>query len=266
MVDEPQNSSDSLTQGTAPAKTTAEQAASLFGTTSAKAEPASNAAPGPTATGVPPTEEAPKAAETPPPATEESLTKAVTDAKTPEEKTAAEKALADFKAVQEAGAPLTMETLKIPEGIKVEDADAQAFLGILNNKELKPAEVAQQLIDLQAKVAREASEKGTQAWKDLQATWQAEAQADPKIGGDKLDPALGEIDRAIDTFTESPEEAAKLRNVFDLTGFGNKIEAIRFLHRLASAAQVTEGRPAAGAPHDPRAGKTQAQTMYPNLP
>jgi hypothetical protein len=194
----------------------------------------------------------------------EALEKAVAEASTPEAKAAAEKALEEAKAAQAADAPLTLEALKVPEGLQIPEEAGKEFLGILNDKALKPAEMGQKLLDLQAKLSREASEKGTQAWNDLQATWQAEAAADGEIGGDRLDPALAAIDRSIDSLSKTPQEAAELRKVFDLTGFGNNPHGIRFLHRLVEAANVTEGRPATGAPHDPRAGKTQAQIMYPN--
>lgn len=233
-------------------RTPEQQAAILFPGTEPKA-----AETPPTTPATPPAAEPPKAEAAPDKA---ALEKAVADAATPEAKTAAEKALKDFN---DAGAPLTMEAVKIPEGLVVAEADSTAFLDIMNNKELAPAQRAQALIDLQAKVAREASEKSTHAWEQMQTEWQNEAKADAKLGGDKLDPALAVIDKAIDAYADNPTQ---LRELFALTGFGNNIRAIGFLHKLAEAANAAEGRPATGGP--PAAGelRTQAQRMYPNLP
>lgn len=268
--DEPAtNPTDSVEGQNRSARTPAEQAASLFGTTPASSEPPkAEAAPAPVAVPGKPAETPapPKPADSPPaPVTLEALQKAVDEAQTPEAKAAAEKALEEAKAAQAADAPITLEALKVPEGLVVPEEAGKEFLGILNDKTLKPADMGQKLLDLQAKLTREASEKGTQAWNDLQATWQEAARNDAEIGGDRLDPALAAIDKSIDSLSKTPEEAAELRKVFDLTGFGNNPHGIRFLHRLVEAANVTEGRPAMGAPHDPRAGKTQAQVMYPNM-
>lgn len=254
-----QPNSDALGTTTNP-KTPEEQANSLFGTPtpSTAAPTATPASEAPKAPEVVPLPQAPSIAD---------LEKAVAEATTPEAKAAAQTALdAAKKPTEEAGktdAPLTMEALKVPEGVKIEAADGEAFLKILNDKDLAPAQRAQALVDLQAKVTREASERGTQAWLDLQTQWQEQAIADSTLGGEKLQPALGDIAKAIDAYAPDP---VALRQLFDTTGFGNNIVGIRFLHTLVQKANATEGTPATGRPTPMGTmEQSQAKKMYPNL-
>ena len=152
--------------------------------------------------------------------------------------------------------PLTAEDLKFPDGMQVDDAARDDFLGILNNRELTPAQQAQALVDLQAKVATQASEAGSQAWTTLQETWVKDVKADPDVGGAKLEPALASIGKLIESHG-SPE----LRAVMDLTGAGNNVHVIKFLSNIAKT--LTEGGHVSGAP-----GATEqsvADLLYPTM-
>lgn len=152
--------------------------------------------------------------------------------------------------------PLTAEDLKFPEGMSVDDAARDDFLGILNNREMTPAQQAQALVDLQAKVATQASEAGSQAWTTLQETWVKDVKADPDIGGAKLEPALASIGKLIESHG-SPE----LRAVMDLTGAGNNVHVIKFLSNIAKS--LTEGGHVSGTP-----GSTEqsvADLLYPTM-
>ena len=152
--------------------------------------------------------------------------------------------------------PLTAEDLKFPEGMQVDNAARDDFLGILNNREMTPAQQAQALVDLQAKVAMQASEAGSQAWTTLQETWVKDVKADPDIGGAKLEPALASIGKLIEQHG-SPE----LRAVMDLTGAGNNVHVIKFLSNISKA--LTEGGHVSGTP-----GATEqsvADLLYPTM-
>lgn len=152
--------------------------------------------------------------------------------------------------------PLTAEDVKFPEGMTVNDGDRDSFLGILNNREMTPAQQAQALVDLQAKVSKEASEAGSQAWTQLQETWVNEVKADAEIGGAKLEPTLASIGKLVDQYG-SPE----LRATMDLTGAGNNVHVIKFLNNVAKA--LTEGGHVSGSPGG--GGESLADALYPTM-
>lgn len=153
--------------------------------------------------------------------------------------------------------PLTPTDLKFPEGMTVADSHRDGFLGILNNRALSPGEQAQALIDLQATVAKEASEAGSQAWTEMQTQWQSDVKNDPEIGGAKLDATLSSIGKVIDQYG-----SAELRAVMDLTGAGNNVHVVKFLANVAK--QLTEGGPVQSAqPTTPEA--SLASILYPTM-
>lgn len=156
--------------------------------------------------------------------------------------------------------PLTFEAFTLPEGFVVSDDQKTAFLGIMNDDKLDPKGRAQALIDMQYAATKDASEKSTQAWYDVQNAWIAEAKADPEIGGDKLAPTLGLIDRAIETYG-APADQQALREAFAYTGFGNNKQAIKFVAHLARMAKIGEGGPVP-APGVPRTEAEAAKLIY----
>lgn len=153
--------------------------------------------------------------------------------------------------------PLTIESVKIPDGFDKNEPALAEFVTIMNNTELKGPALAQALIDLQAKTLKEASEKGSQAFTTLKEQWATEAKADPEFGGAKLDGNLAQISKLIDQVG-----TPKLREVMDITGAGNHPEMIRFLTKVAVLATESKMLPA-GSPPD--AAKSQAARMFPNM-
>lgn len=162
--------------------------------------------------------------------------------------------------------PLTAEAIKLPDGTKIDEGIMGKFVELANEHKLSP-ETAQGLVDLQIEAMNAISEQGNQQWNELQDTWSTEAKADPVIGGDKLDPALGQIAKLIDTFSVNEKgepdkaQADKLREVFDLTGAGNNPTVMRFLSTIAQKL-VVEGGPISGT--GGTGERTQAQILYPN--
>jgi len=152
--------------------------------------------------------------------------------------------------------PLTMESIKLPEGFTVDEEISNNFLEVMNDAKLTPGERAQKLIDLQAGLMAKAAEANYKAWSDMQTQWQDEVRADPEIGGEKLAPALGEISKLVDTYG-SPE----LRQALDLTGAGNNPHVIKFLHKIAK--DLGEGGPVLGAPSQSK--DSLADRLYPSM-
>lgn len=151
--------------------------------------------------------------------------------------------------------PIAFDKLTLPEGLEIPPEMGAKFTEILNDADLTPAARAQALIDLQAQVAKEASEKGSQAWADLQTKWQDEVKSDPEVGGTKLEPMLTSISQLLDQYG-TPE----LREVFATTGAGNRVEVVKFLGKIA--ADLAEGKPALGAPTTP---SITAASLYPSM-
>lgn len=149
--------------------------------------------------------------------------------------------------------PLTADDITFPEGVELQDDLRDEFLSVMNNRELSPKEQMQSLVDLQMKAAQAASEASSNAWTEMQATWQDEVRAEL---GDKLLPAVGRIQRLVSEYG-SPE----LTSVFDLTGAGNNIHVIQFLDKIAG--HLTEGGPVQGAPAASEA--TAAQKLFPSM-
>ena len=141
--------------------------------------------------------------------------------------------------------PFTAETLVIPEGMEVDEPTRDQFLGLANEYKL-PKEAVGKLVELQAGLAKQASERASEAWEQLQETWREDAKKDPQIGGDKLDGVLSSVGRVIDEYAKglSKEEGDAFRQAMDLTGAGNHPAVIKFVHSMAK--QLDEGGPVSG--------------------
>lgn len=152
--------------------------------------------------------------------------------------------------------PVTADALTFEEGVEVNEAARDEFLSILNDREVSPAEQAQKLVDLQTRLAREASETSSASWEGLQTQWRDEVQADAEIGGQKLETVLTGVAKVIDQYG-TPE----LRQVMDMTGAGNNIHVIKFLNNVAKV--LNEGRPVSGNP--PASAENLASRLYPSM-
>ena len=175
--------------------------------------------------------------------------KIAAEAKTAVEKDAAAKAN-DTKVN-----PFKVEEIKLPEGMTIDEAATKPFVEIVNKFGL-PRDAVTELVNLQAKVMSDASEKGSADWNTLQDDWRTQVQSDPDIGGTKTAPTLGAISKLIDEFG-TPE----LRTAFDLTGAGNNPHVIKFLAKLSG--KLTEGGYSPATV--PGSGQlTAAERMFPN--
>jgi hypothetical protein len=151
--------------------------------------------------------------------------------------------------------PLTAEDITIPEGLIVSDELRDDFLSVLN-AEMTPKERAQALIDLQAKVAEQASETASQQFADQQRQWQDEVKNDPELGGVKFTQTLSGIQRLVDQFGNED-----FVNVMAMTGAGNNIHVVRFFHQIAQ--RMNEGGPISGSPS--AQAEDAASRMFPSM-
>lgn len=154
--------------------------------------------------------------------------------------------------------PLTADSIKIPEGMIVDDASRDEFLGVMNNADLTPQARAQALIDLQSKAMQAVSERGNKLWSDMQETWVKDARTQM---GEGLEPALGNISKLLDQFGGTAEQIKELRDVFTLTGAGNHPAMIRFLDNLGKP--IREGQARGGAPSG--GTRTPESILYPTM-
>ena len=151
---------------------------------------------------------------------------------------------------------LTVDDLKLPEGVEINEDARSEFIDILNEN-LSRKELADKLLNLQTTMDQAASDSISKAWDDMVEEWKTTAGAHPDFGGDKLAPALGSIKTLINEVMG--DKAGEVFEAFDLTGIGSNPALISLLHKLAS--ERAEGTPASGAPNVPVL--TLAQQMFP---
>jgi len=123
---------------------------------------------------------------------------------------------------------LTATDLVMPEGMAVDDKLKTEFIDLLNDKNLKPVDRANKLIDLQ-KRAQEAQMQSTRdAFVKMNEDWQKETTDDKEIGGDKLPGVLAGISKVLDKYGSQ-----EVRQIFDITGVGNNVHVARMMHKIA---------------------------------
>lgn len=157
--------------------------------------------------------------------------------------------------------PLTAESITFREGFQVDETVRDNFLTLLNDDKISRAELGQKLVDLQQdfvqKIMTDSDAALTKAWEDQQTQWQDEVRADPEVGGEKMEPVLGEIAKLVNEYG-TPEVADILTN----TGAGNNIHIVKMMHKIAKALNEGNGH-ANGAP--PPSEKSAAQTLFPSM-
>lgn len=147
-------------------------------------------------------------------------------------------------------APFKADEIKLPEGFTLDTERTTAFAELVNKHGI-PRNVALELA--QAQIAHEtaAATKQEAMWQETQDNWVKEVKADPVIGGEKLDAALGSIQKLFNRYGDKPTEVGgsvgmKLKEAFNLTGAGNHPAVIKFLYNIAQ--ELGEGGPVLGRP------------------
>jgi hypothetical protein len=125
--------------------------------------------------------------------------------------------------------PLELSALKLSDGqaILPDSPGATDFLALLNNPALSRAELAQGLINLQAKSAAEAQETDSKRWDDLQKDWQEQGRKDAQVGGAQYDANVA----AAKDFANRLG-GPKFIEALELTGMANHPEWLRLAVKL----------------------------------
>lgn len=223
--------------------------------------------------------DAPAAVEPPPSVLSEAKPKAPEPAKVAEAPKAevkeGEKPAEEAKATD---APLPLPkygALKLPEGVKLEDAKVAAFdemLGKFQNatKADQPAMEAfrQELTDFyvkqQTEIAQRQQALQSETWNRVREVWKDKFRKDPEIGGNRHDTTVQQCGAMLERYANvvGADRAAELRVAFRLTGMGDHPEMIRFVN-WASQFTTERSRPvAATVPTSPSRPQTRGARRY----
>lgn len=181
-------------------------------------------------------------------------------------KIAADKTAADAAAAEAAkgktGAPEKYEAFKLPDGVKLDDAqvaDLQATAKDLNLTQ----DQAQKLVDRDLKVRADVNAKTQADFKSTVAKWADDTRADKDIGGDKLPAVLASAKRGVDTMEA---QVPGLKQILDVTGFGNHPVAIKLFQKIG-AMTGEDGKFIQGGakPAADNSEKAVANRMYPTM-
>lgn len=149
----------------------------------------------------------------------------------------------------------------LPEGITADDELVQAFLegaakGGMDNDSVNA------VIGALAPKLAERLNAGAVAFKTLNEKWQADAVADPVIGGskEKLEASMGVVVNAMNGLGLPAEMVTDALRTFTFTGAGNNPSILRVMHAMAS--RLVEKTVVQGNGPAP-VGKTPAQRLYP---
>lgn len=162
-----------------------------------------------------------------------------------------------------AGAPEAYD-FKAPEGFELDEKSINEVTPIFKDLKLSNEE-GQKLVDLYAKVSKDAAEAPVKFWRETQQKWLDEVRADPEIG-DKIELVKTTVNKALSSLP--PQLVADFKRQLNFTGAGNNPTIIKVLYKLTS--QLVEGSEVRGGgpvevkhPNAPR--PTAAEAMFPNL-
>lgn len=158
--------------------------------------------------------------------------------------------------VPPAAPELKLDTVKFPEGMKLEGETRGAFERAI--QESDPNKRAQALLDLYAGEAKKAQEGAYKTFNDMNKQWVDAVKADSEIGGDNWANTQRTIAKALDTFG-----TPGVRQALNLTGAGNNPDVIKTFYKMAKA--LAEGGHASGSPPAQTGEKGLAELMYPNM-
>jgi hypothetical protein len=196
----------------------------------------------------------------------------VSDAKTAEKSDGKEVSKPDKSLINEKGpegAPEKYEDFKTPEGFTIPPEIASEIGAAFKEANLSQAD-GQKLVDLYAKHTQEALRAPAEFYMNKQEEWRNAINADPEIGGSKLNGTKVSIGKLIDSVGDS-KLADGFREAMDYTGAGNNPDVVRWLSRIAQrlveGGPVRGGGPSSEGMRPPGVGApSAAQAIYPNLP
>ncbi len=150
---------------------------------------------------------------------------------------------------------LSIEDLKLPEGVSLDAEGGKAFVDLLNNAELGGKDRGQALIDLHQKeitrVHKELTDHQQKVWNDLNTGWRNDLRNDKELGGQNLDTTLSRAKAVIEEFLP-PEGVKALLAHTDINGMGNYPWFVRLLNNVGKAMNVFEDGIVVANPKPPR--------------
>lgn len=167
------------------------------------------------------------------------------DEKKPDE--TSEKPEGDKKAealAEEPPAPPKYDAFKLPEGFKADQKRLDAFTDMLGKTELAGKadhkamqEFGQQLVDFHVeemqRVVTELQKHQTDVWNRYKEGLINETKADPEVGGNRIETALGNAKYAFQNYLGlKPEQQTRLLQALDAAGVSDHPDFIRGLNNL----------------------------------
>lgn len=154
-------------------------------------------------------------------------------------------------------APVSLEDLKLPEGMKLADESGKAFLELLNKADLAPKDRAQGLIDQHiaevTRVHKELVDHQRKVWDDTQAQWKDQTR---KEFGNRLDTVLGGGKAVIEEFGGDADRQKRIFQYLDYAGGGNHPDLIWLFDNLAQKLNIFENGMVRSNPSAKPTGKT----------
>jgi hypothetical protein len=161
-------------------------------------------------------------------------------------------------------APISYE-FSYPEGTTPPPAEElKPFTDLLNDARVAP-ETGQKLMDLylaeQNKLIGRLETQAQATWTDTRKEWVDQIKADPELGGNRFQTAIGLAKEVIQRFGGDEGQLTELRNVLNLTGAGDHPAVVRTLYRIGMALRESQ-QPVTGQPIQQTT--TRAQRRYAN--
>ncbi len=134
---------------------------------------------------------------------------------------------------------VSLEDLKLPEGIKLADESSKAFLDTLNKPDVTPKDRAQGLIDLHiaeiSRVAEDALKYQRKVWDDTNADWKRQTREEFP---NNLDTVTGRGKALVEEY--AGERTGRILQFLDYTGAGNHPDVVWFFDLLARKLNIFE--------------------------
>lgn len=166
---------------------------------------------------------------------------------------------------KEAEGEITAADIVLPEGVEPASEEQVGEFVTLANKHNLSKEVVKDLVNYQANLMKQASERAGEVFQEMQNEWQKDAHTLYK-GADNLEVALARISGVITMYGKEegvPEGAEQsVRDVFAFTGAGNHPQMIKFMDWISS--HFSEGEPVSGNPGTTE-DRTAANILYPDM-
>lgn len=166
-------------------------------------------------------------------------------------------------------APKVYEPFKVPDGVKLDDAQVKTFTGILDNPEMDHQARGQALMDLHVtetkRIGDQLAKHQRDVFRQMTNTMKDQIRSDPVVGGSRQDTALGLAKGVIEEFGGpeyggSPELVAQTLERLDYTSMGNDVGLVRVLHTIAGL--LAEGTLVLSTPPSARTPRSRAETWY----